>query len=42
MDVKTVQYLMGHSNASTTLNIYTDAVFDNVALGIKMLEFESA
>lgn len=42
MDVKTVQYLMGHSDASTTLNIYTDAVFDNVALGIKILDFESA
>ena len=42
MDVKTVQYLMGHSDASTTLNIYTDAVFDNVAASIKMLEFESA
>ena len=42
MDVKTVQYLMGHSDASTTLNIYTDAVFDNVAASIRMLEFESA
>lgn len=42
MDVKTVQYLMGHSDASTTLNVYTDAVFDNVASSIKLLEFESA
>lgn len=30
---KTVQYLMGHSNAAMTLN-----VLDNVASGVEMLE----
>lgn len=38
LDIKTIQYLMGHSNASTTLNIYTDPVFDNVVAGVKQLE----
>lgn len=42
MDIKTVQYLMGHSDASTTLNVYTDAVFENVMANIKILNFESA
>lgn len=37
MDVKSVQYLMGHSDASTTLNVYTDEVFDNVVSNMKML-----
>lgn len=30
MDVKTVQYLMGHSDASITLNIYADEVSENI------------
>lgn len=38
MDVKTVQYLMGHSDASTTLNIYTDSVESNISNGMKQLE----
>ena len=38
MDVKTVQYLMGHSDASTTLNVYTDNDFHNVVSGMKHLE----
>lgn len=38
MDVKTVQYLMGHSDASTTLNVYTDNVFENVVSGMELLE----
>lgn len=38
MDVKTVQYLMGHSDVSTTLNIYTDNVFENVVSGMELLE----
>lgn len=35
MDVKSVQYLMGHSEASTTLNVYTDNVFEKVVEGMK-------
>ena len=38
MDVKSVQYLMGHSDASTTLNVYTDNVFENVVSNMEMLE----
>lgn len=38
MDVKTVQYLMGHSDASTTLNIYTDTVAPEISQKIKLLE----
>lgn len=38
MDIKTVQYLMGHSDASTTLNIYTDVVEDKVAPNMESLK----
>ena len=38
MDVKTVQYLMGHSDARITLNIYTDNVFENVVNSMELLE----
>ena len=38
MDIKTVQYLMGHSDASTTLNVYTDSDFGNVVSNMKRLE----
>lgn len=38
MDVKTVQYLMGHSDASTTLNVYTDNDFGNVVSNMQRLE----
>lgn len=38
MDVKTVQYLMGHSDASTTLNVYTDTVSSEISQKIKLLE----
>jgi integrase len=38
MDIKTVQYLMGHSDASTTLNVYADNDFCNVVSGMKHLE----
>ena len=31
MDVKTLQYLMGHSDVSVTLNIYTHASYDRAA-----------
>ena len=37
MDVKTVQYLMGHSDASTTLNIYADTVMENVVTNMEKL-----
>ncbi|MBR3752270.1 MAG: tyrosine-type recombinase/integrase, partial [Ruminiclostridium sp.] len=30
LNVKTLQYIMGHSNISTTLNIYTHVAFDQV------------
>lgn len=36
-DIKTVQYLMGHSDAGTTLNIYTDAVGENVTESMKSI-----
>ena len=29
LDLKSLQYLMGHSDASTTLNIYTHASFEH-------------
>ena len=38
MDVKSVQYLMGHANATTTLNIYADTVFDRVVENMELLE----
>ena len=30
LDVKSLQYLMGHSNASVTLDVYTHSSFDSV------------
>lgn len=38
MDIKTVQYLMGHSDASTTLNIYADIVTDSIPDNVRALE----
>lgn len=38
MDVKSVQYLMGHANATTTLNIYADTVFDRVVENMTLLD----
>ena len=38
MDVKSVQYLMGHANATTTLNIYADTVFDRVVENMALLD----
>ena len=38
MDVKSAQYLMGHSDARTTLNIYTDNVMDKVYESMELLE----
>ncbi len=37
-DIKTVQYLMGHSDAGTTLNTYADAVEQIVADSMKSIE----
>ena len=31
MDIKTLQYLMGHSDAGVTMNVYTHASYDRVA-----------
>ena len=30
LDVKSLQYLMGHSNASVTLDVYTHSSFESV------------
>lgn len=38
MDVKSAQYLMGHSDTRTTLNIYTDNVMDKVYESMELLE----
>ena len=38
MDVKSAQYLMGYSDARTTLNIYTDNVMDKVYESMELLE----
>ena len=37
MDVKTVQYLMGHSDATTTLNIYANEVQENIVSGMEKI-----
>ena len=31
MDIKALQYVMGHSDASITLNVYTHASYDHAA-----------
>lgn len=38
MDIKSAQYLMGHADVSTTLNIYADAVFDKVIASMELLD----
>ena len=38
MDIKSTQYLMGHADASTTLNIYADTVFDRVVENVALLD----
>lgn len=38
MDVKSAQYLMGHSDAGTALNIYTDNVMDKVYESMELME----
>lgn len=43
MDVKTLQYLMGHSDVGVTLNIYTHASFDRAAEQMaKLVDFRDA
>ena len=41
MDLKSLQYLMGHSDAGITMNVYTHASFDHAAHSMqKILHFE--
>lgn len=41
MDIKSLQYLMGHSNVGVTLNVYTHASYDRaVEQVVKMVDFE--
>ena len=43
MDVKNLQYLMGHSEVGVTLNVYTHANYDKVAEQLwKVVDFKSA
>ena len=43
MNVKTLQYLMGHSDAGVTLNIYTHASYDRAAEQMaKLIDFRDA
>ena len=43
MDVKTLQYLMGHSDVGVTLNIYTHASYDRaVEQMTKLVDFQKA
>ncbi len=38
MNPKTLQYLMGHSDISVTMNVYTHIGFDNAEEGLKRME----
>lgn len=38
MDPKTLQYLMGHSDISVTMNVYTHIGFDDTEEGLKWME----
>lgn len=41
MDIKTLQYLMGHSDVSVTLNIYTHASYEIAAKQMaKIVDFK--
>ena len=43
MDAKTLQYLMGHSEAGVTLNVYTHANYDKAAEQLRnVADFGSA
>jgi len=38
MNPKTLQYLMGHSDISVTMNVYTHIGFDDAEEGLKRME----
>ena len=43
MDVKTLQYIMGHSDVGVTLNVYTHANYDRAAEQMtKIVSFKTA
>ncbi len=43
MDIKTLQYVMGHSDVGVTLNVYTHASYDRAAEQMAMiLDFKDA
>ena len=41
MDIKSLQYLMGHSDAGITMNVYTHASYDRAEASLqKILQFQ--
>lgn len=43
MDIKTLQYLMGHSDAGVTMNVYTHVSYDRaVEQMAKIIDFKKA
>lgn len=43
MDIKTLQYVMGHSDVGVALNVYTHAIYDcAVELIAKIFDFKEA
>ena len=41
MDLKSLQYLMGHSDAGVTMNVYTHASYDHAEQSMqKILQFQ--
>ncbi|MFR3753100.1 MAG: hypothetical protein ACLTW9_13920 [Enterocloster sp.] len=43
MDIKTLQYVMGHSDVGVTLNVYTHASYDRAAEQmVKVIDFKAA
>ena len=42
MDLKSLQYLMGHSDAGVTMNVYTHASYDHAEQEMqKILQFQA-
>ena len=42
LDLKSLQYLMGHSDAGVTMNVYTHASYDHAAEQMKkVIHFQS-